>query len=413
MNILIECRSITPRESCGIENFVYSLVRGWLETFPEDQIFLNIRPGTGAAMQAELPDPRVRFLEDAKVAPYHALRRRFPPVHYLVGVLRRLHPALTAWLEGPRSAWVRHCEDQVDVVLYPYARLRLVHLCRPTVMVPHALYDFEFAGPVSLLARLEMWYSRRIETESIRHADVVVVSWPGPLKSLCTLFPWAKDKSFMIPFSVEPVPPQTALASDNGASRLLIYAANASPHKNHDNLIRSLGVVSRSGAEPLRVVCPGTVAPSRGKALRRLVTQEGVESWIEFPGYLPRSELLELYRRAAGVVAPTRYEAFSGTVYEGLQYGKPVACSCIPPLTELIDYLGVRVRFFDPLSPEDIAAAMLEILDNPRPYRESAREAREALSRITPQRTARQYREVMAWICGQGSKPAWHPAERI
>ena len=396
MKILIECRKITPGTSCGIENFVYSIVRGILTAFPNDELFLNIPPGTKLLYQAKVSDNRVIFLEDSVLFSYYNFRSRFCVIRNLMGVVRLIHPMLTRWLEGPRSDWIHQCEDKVDVVLYPYQRDRLLHFRKPSLVVMHDFYDFDISGISSRQAK--------IEAKNLHQADAIVTSWPSPFDSLRHYFPEMISKSFMIPFSFHPIPAGTSELSKSN-SRLLVYPASTSPHKNHANLIRALGILARDGFTPVRVICPGYQLPWRVRIIKRLIDKENVGDWIKFPGFVSREQINKLYREADGVVAPTKYEAFSGAVYEGFQYAKPIACSHIPSLTSFIDLLGANVRYFNPDSPHDIASAIKEILQNPTPYRNGSIKARNILRRITLEKTAKQYHEVLAWISGNSSKP--------
>src|SRR5205085_1884399 len=93
LRILLECRSVTPGTSCGIENFIYSLVRSWQQIFPNDELFLNIPPGTRASYVAVL-GKSITYLEDPVLGSYRALSRRSKTVRCLVGCCRRINRRL-------------------------------------------------------------------------------------------------------------------------------------------------------------------------------------------------------------------------------------------------------------------------------------------------------------------------------
>jgi glycosyltransferase involved in cell wall biosynthesis len=77
---------------------------------------------------------------------------------------------------------------------------------------------------------------------------------------------------------------------------------------------------------------------------------------------VPADELLGLYRRAAALVFPSLYEGFGQPPLEAMACGCPVACSNAASLPEVV---GDAARLFDPESPEDMAAAVEAVLDNP------------------------------------------------
>jgi glycosyltransferase involved in cell wall biosynthesis len=268
----------------------------------------------------------------------------------------------------------------------------------------HDFYDFEYELGDPRIAALQR--------DSLHSANAIVVSWPGPFRTLEQLFPECMDKAFMVPFCFEPMPKlveQAAVARP----RELLYAALTGPHKNHENLIRALGVLRRRGEPVLFVHCPGSHRPGRLQELLALARSEGVDDWIHFHGFISRESLRSLYCEVAGIVAPTKYEAFSGTVLEAFQYGKPVACSRIPQLTAFNETVGAHVRYFDPDKPDEIADAMVDLTTNPEPYRLGSLRARAALELVTPARTARHYRDVFAFAAGAGPRPVWAPYEPL
>jgi glycosyltransferase involved in cell wall biosynthesis len=76
-------------------------------------------------------------------------------------------------------------------------------------------------------------------------------------------------------------------------------------------------------------------------------------------------ELADLYRRAAALVFPSLYEGFGQPPLEAMASGCPVAVSDAGSLREVC---GEAARYFDPLSPEDMAAAVLEVLAEPEEW---------------------------------------------
>lgn len=402
MRILIECRSVRPSTSCGVENFLYSLVRSFRANCPKDALKLNIPPGETTAYRDVLTDPAIELLEDP-VARQVNTARKYLPVRGALAVFRMAHPALTRWLEGHRAGWAEACEQLVDVVLYPYKRDQILHCGVPTVLVMHDFYDFEFELRDARVAELQR--------NSLQMASAIIISWPGPFHSMAQFFPEHMHKTFMIPFCFEPMP--VLEAGQVSRPRDLLYPALSSPHKNHENLIRALGILRRRGELCVRVHCPGFHRSGRLKELRKLVYEEKVDDWIEFPGFVSREALQRLYRQVAGVIAPTRYEAFSGAVLEAFQYGKPVACSRIPQVTSFNEIVGAHVRYFDPQDPDDIADAIVDLITNPEAYHRGSLQARSVLERITPARTARQYRQVLAYASGAEPKPEWAPYEPL
>jgi glycosyltransferase involved in cell wall biosynthesis len=133
----------------------------------------------------------------------------------------------------------------------------------------------------------------------------------------------------------------------------LLYPANRWPHKNHLRLFDAFARVRRSRPE-LRLVLTGT--GHEGAPL-----PDGVQS----RGLVSPAALVELYRTAAGLVFPSLYEGFGQPPLEAMACGCPVAVS---RTTSLPEVCGDAAVYFDPLSAEDMARAIEEVLDRPAAY---------------------------------------------
>jgi glycosyltransferase involved in cell wall biosynthesis len=153
----------------------------------------------------------------------------------------------------------------------------------------------------------------------------------------------------------------------------LLYPALGWAHKNHARLFEAFALLRRARPD-LRLVLTGYdgAAP------------EGVE----LHGRVPQDELARLYRRAAALVFPSLYEGFGQPPLEAMASGCPVACSTGGSLPEVV---GDAARLFDPLSVEDIAAAVAEVLDDPSPWVERGLER---AARFTWDECARRHEDV-------------------
>jgi glycosyltransferase involved in cell wall biosynthesis len=134
----------------------------------------------------------------------------------------------------------------------------------------------------------------------------------------------------------------------------LFYPARAWPHKNHARLYEAFAL-ARGRRPELRLVLSG------GGDFGAL------PAGVEARGHVPAEELRELYRTAAALVFPSLYEGFGQPPLEAMACGCPVACSDAAALPEVV---GDAARLFDPRSPESIAEAVEEVLDDPAPWAE-------------------------------------------
>ncbi len=127
----------------------------------------------------------------------------------------------------------------------------------------------------------------------------------------------------------------------------LLYPARPWPHKNHRRLFAALELL-RVERPALELVLTGYEGP----------TPPGVRSL----GRVGEDELVRLYRTAAAVVFPSLYEGFGQPPLEAMACGCPVACSDAASLPEVC---GDAARLFDARWPEEIAAAVDDVLRDP------------------------------------------------
>jgi len=166
------------------------------------------------------------------------------------------------------------------------------------------------------------------------------------------------------------------LAARRRPEPFLLTVSTLHPHKNLAGLLRAFAIFRQTHPEFRLVVC-GLHGFSSGP-LHDLRESLGLADSVEFPGWIPREDLRDLYARAWAFVFPTLFEGFGLPVLEALAAGIPTACSAIEPVAGIAADAALQ---FDPTDPTAIAAAMTRVADDP--------ELRERLSDAGPRRAAR------------------------
>jgi alpha-1,3-rhamnosyl/mannosyltransferase len=144
-----------------------------------------------------------------------------------------------------------------------------------------------------------------------------------------------------------------------------------------------------TAAEAARAVgLPLVVAgPAKEPELARALEARGADlrGWVEKP------ELAELYRGAAALVWPSRYEGFGIPVLEAMASGTPVVLSSDPALREVAGDAGVYAE------NGDYAGAIRRALDDRDRFARAGLERARGFSWAeSARRTADVYRKVLA-----------------
>ena len=137
-------------------------------------------------------------------------------------------------------------------------------------------------------------------------------------------------------------------ASDLGRPYLLTVAT-LEPRKNLGTLVDAYALL---GDDELALA----VAGGHGWGPQPQLDRQGVVRL----GRVSDDELARLYRGAAAVVYPSRFEGFGMPITEAMSSGAPVVASSHPSLDEACGDAAVRA---DPESPQAFAAAIREAID--------------------------------------------------
>lgn len=148
----------------------------------------------------------------------------------------------------------------------------------------------------------------------------------------------------------------------------------------------------------LRVLVAGREG-TQSHELRKRSRALGLESRVEFLG--ARDDVAELLCAADLFVLPSRREGLPGSVLEAMALETPIIASDLPQVRELIDdSMGVIVPRD---GPEQLAAAVIDVLTHAREAQERATRARDRfMAEFTIEeiadRTATFYREILAIV---------------
>ena len=144
---------------------------------------------------------------------------------------------------------------------------------------------------------------------------------------------------------------------EKSENELLCVGRSADPNKGIATLIEALGHL------PDHVTLTLVDDDSPENQVRRWARDAGVLDRLRLTGRVASEELVHLYRRAAVVVVPSRYEGFGLPAVEAMACGTPVVAARSGALPEVLDLTGggILAERDNPLS---IAQAIQSLLQN-------------------------------------------------
>jgi glycosyltransferase involved in cell wall biosynthesis len=176
-------------------------------------------------------------------------------------------------------------------------------------------------------------------------------------------------------------------------SEILCVGRASDPNKGIRTLIAALARL----ASPVRLTLVDDGAP--GNEARKWASSLGCADRLHVTGRIPTDALVHLYRRAALVVVPSRYEGFGLPAAEAMACGTPVVATSAGALPEVMG-VGNGGLLVPPDDPEALAKAIATLLEQPDTRREMGTRAHPLIEAAfswprVAERTAQIYREVV------------------
>ncbi|WP_108895304.1 glycosyltransferase family 4 protein [Palleronia abyssalis] len=131
--------------------------------------------------------------------------------------------------------------------------------------------------------------------------------------------------------------------------------------KNLDTVFDAVKTLRKDGKTAPRIVVAGARRHRTEKYLASKEMDE-VRDLVEFYHSPNQTDLVALYEGAVALVLGSRMEGWGLPAGEALWLGTPVICSTAPVLREVAGDLGL---YFDPDRPDELAAHIAHLMDDP------------------------------------------------
>jgi glycosyltransferase involved in cell wall biosynthesis len=230
------------------------------------------------------------------------------------------------------------------------------------VMLPDVIWIL--APDEDSAATMRLW--RLIVPPIARRADRLIAISQASADEIVRHLRVAPERLDVVPLGpgteagLEPTP-QAALRErlDLGGGPIVLAVSAKKAHKNLARLVTAMAsVIAREPAATLVLVGRAT---EHERELRALAARLGVDANVAFPAYVEPADLEGLYAAASCLVLPSLIEGFGLPILEAMRRGLAVACANASAMPEVA---GDGARYFDPLDTDDIAAAILELLQD-------------------------------------------------
>jgi alpha-1,3-rhamnosyl/mannosyltransferase len=236
------------------------------------------------------------------------------------------------------------------------------------------VHDLHFEHDPSVMGRLDRLTFKTVVPRAVRGADQVIAVSETTKRDVVGLYGISPEKVTVTPHGVDPA--FSPDGPEGGGYVLFVGAVQA-----RKDPLAAAGAAAAVGL-PLVVVGPEK-EPELASALR--ARGADVRGWVE------QQELAQLYRGAAALVLPSRFEGFGVPVLEAMASGTPVVLSDDAALRELAGDAGVYAE------AGDFGAALRRALDDRARWSAAGLERAKGFSWAeSARRTADVYRQVLA-----------------
>ena len=235
------------------------------------------------------------------------------------------------------------------------------------------LHDLHFERDPSVMSLVDRLTFKVVVPRAAKRADQVIAVSERTKRDAIALYGISPEKVTVIPHGVDPV----FSPGDGSHGGYLLFVGAVQARKS------PLAAAEAAAAVGLPLVLAG---PEKEPALARELRSRGVD----LRGWVDQADLVELYRSAAAVLLPSRYEGFGMPVLEAMASGVPVVLSDDAALREVAGDAGVYA------AGGDFAGAVRRALADRQRFVRAGLERAEGFSwERTARLTVEVYRKVL------------------
>jgi glycosyltransferase involved in cell wall biosynthesis len=174
------------------------------------------------------------------------------------------------------------------------------------------------------------------------------------------------------------------------SNKFFFYPAATWRHKNHEVIFRALSILKREGRVLPDVVFTGADKENR-PILDELAKELGVAAQVRFLGIVSPKELQAITASAAAMIFPSKFEGFGLPILEAFHAQLPVLSSNATTLPEVA---RDGALYFDPDSPDELAALMRMVMEDTGLREELIKRGNLTLPNYSMSKTAAEFQDL-------------------
>lgn len=391
--------------STGGWAYVYNLIRAMkvLDKTLEITILTNEIQSTNIEYLSLLKDMDVNIINSKIKSYYKFQEKRKCKNNFLNLIINKFRKHIYDSNQKPTKKVIKMFEDQ-DVVFYswPYGILPF-NINKKTYFIPH---DFIYTHCFSSRS---VYTKNMVEDIFKYHKEFLKVATPIVssdfiAKELKTTFSEYQGKINVVYLpSLSDLKENSKIDKDiilkkygiNGD--YILSANNIEVHKNLGQIVSAMYYVKQKYPN-IKLVLTGYGTED----FSGIIDSPLYFNWISKTensdviglGVLNNEEFSVILENAKILVTTSLCEAGSGSGLDAWSKGVPVVMSDIEAFRNQVDFLGTKAEFCNPRNNEDIAGAILQLLDNPGYAKEQGFISKHAMERYSWCDVARKYLEI-------------------
>jgi glycosyltransferase involved in cell wall biosynthesis len=255
----------------------------------------------------------------------------------------------------------------VDVLFVPAHTVPIIHP-KKTIVTIHGL-EYEFCPEA--YSFFERIYMRLTIKKSCQWASEIISVSENTKKDLINLYHVSEEKIKVVYEGYDRETRNFKLISNDKISKsntkykildtkYILFVGRIEERKNIINIIKAFEILKEKYKISHKLVLAGKPGFGFQKIQRKIQDTKYIDQII-LTGFVADEEKWELLKKTDAFVFPTQYEGFGIPVLEAQSVGCPVVASNNSSIPEVA---GKGAFLVDPLSPEDIAERIFEIISN-------------------------------------------------